>query len=608
DWIRSNGWDRNIPIPLNAQPPGAEDGSAVVVSPNRDYVWEFRQFKNLGSGKFQCDVVYGWDLTGDGVDCPPLGVTQINNKYAGRSRMAGTPKSHGMIMYEEIKRGRIDHALAFAYWGNDGGEGVYPSCIWSAELNPRQWALKSGMRLQLDPNLDLDALGLNRAGKIIARALQEYGMIFVENNGPNNNAVYAESLNGKEISWDDPGPDGAPWLRPSDTLPLPLSAFRVVEPIYVDDAGLGLNINTSANSGTAPLEVAFSAIISGGTPPYIFSWDFGDGSGSNATSPTHVYLDAGEFSVNLSITDNTGQQVSASKTITVQEAREELFITDINITPIGHMQALNIIEKETWYEVYVAYNRPLNELSEMAFTQVWLNSPSYTEGTVENKGGVFLPTSNYVMSFSIEGSSEEIWARQTESSTVGTKITGKLGLYVDDSAFIYEINVAEGWAKAKVKLLDEAETGTWTANAFVKINTGQTSDLYREAITLQENTDAPLADIALNAASPLGPGTVTLSLTTSKAVTSVPTQLTLHESDGSETVIPLDGPVPGNNFSGSFDIDNTIADGSAHLSLAEGALVDEYGNLGNEIISGKYLKIDKTPPSQPRIMSGEFNP
>ena len=40
-----------------------------------------------------------------------------------------------------------------------------------------------GARLRLDPRLDLSTLGLNRAERVIAKALQEYGMVLGDTSG-----------------------------------------------------------------------------------------------------------------------------------------------------------------------------------------------------------------------------------------------------------------------------------------------------------------------------------------------------------------------------------------------------------------------------------------
>jgi len=62
--------------------------------------------------------------------------------------------------------------------------------------------------------------------------------------------------------------------------------------------------------------VTFVASANGGTGPYSFAWDFGDGSVDSGPSTTHVYV-AGAYTVTLIVTDSGGGTFSVSKTVTV---------------------------------------------------------------------------------------------------------------------------------------------------------------------------------------------------------------------------------------------------------------------------------------------------
>lgn len=79
---------------------------------------------------------------------------------------------------------------------------------------------------------------------------------------------------------------------------------------------------SDATSGTVPLAVAFQAIPSGGTAPYVFHWDFGDGTTSTTQNPTHTYQVAGTYTVTLTVSDADGRtttktiQITASSTAT----------------------------------------------------------------------------------------------------------------------------------------------------------------------------------------------------------------------------------------------------------------------------------------------------
>ena len=88
-----------------------------------------------------------------------------------------------------------------------------------------------------------------------------------------------------------------------------------------NEAPLAL-FTASTLSGTAPLSVSFSAILSSDSDGIIvaFDWDFGDGSSGSGESVSHTYTTAGTRSVVLRVTDDDGARATASKTITVNPA------------------------------------------------------------------------------------------------------------------------------------------------------------------------------------------------------------------------------------------------------------------------------------------------
>jgi PKD repeat protein len=60
----------------------------------------------------------------------------------------------------------------------------------------------------------------------------------------------------------------------------------------------------SASSGASPLTVSFVGEGQGGSPPYVYSWAFGDGVTSTAQDPRHTYNLTGLFDVVLTVTDS----------------------------------------------------------------------------------------------------------------------------------------------------------------------------------------------------------------------------------------------------------------------------------------------------------------
>jgi uncharacterized delta-60 repeat protein len=69
-------------------------------------------------------------------------------------------------------------------------------------------------------------------------------------------------------------------------------------------------------SGAIPLTVDFTGSATGGTPPYSYSWDFGDSGSSAVQNPSHTYSSAGTFNAVLTVTDSASN-VDASDPIVI---------------------------------------------------------------------------------------------------------------------------------------------------------------------------------------------------------------------------------------------------------------------------------------------------
>src|SRR5215207_5117826 len=82
-----------------------------------------------------------------------------------------------------------------------------------------------------------------------------------------------------------------------------------------------VEITSSDTEGVAPATFDFEANVTGGTVPYTYSWDFGDGSVESDDDETidHTFNIAGNYTVTLTVTDSTGRTVSDSILITVRE-------------------------------------------------------------------------------------------------------------------------------------------------------------------------------------------------------------------------------------------------------------------------------------------------
>jgi PKD repeat protein len=84
---------------------------------------------------------------------------------------------------------------------------------------------------------------------------------------------------------------------------------------------LTAEIISNGTEGVAPATFEFEANITGGTEPYTYLWDFGDGSEeSDEQTVLHTFEEAGIYNVTLTATDTDDQDASASIEISVEEA------------------------------------------------------------------------------------------------------------------------------------------------------------------------------------------------------------------------------------------------------------------------------------------------
>jgi hypothetical protein len=151
-----------VPLPANAAPDPSPDGHLAVIDRSSGCEYDFWQLRRSGD---RWSASWGNALRVDGPGVYPHG-------YSARG--SGFALLAGVVMPRELRRGRIDHALLLSYpWTRARGP-VRPATE-SDGNTPGRSAIPEGARLQLDPSLDLKALGLRGYERTIARALQVYG-------------------------------------------------------------------------------------------------------------------------------------------------------------------------------------------------------------------------------------------------------------------------------------------------------------------------------------------------------------------------------------------------------------------------------------------------
>lgn len=198
------GPDALIPIPDGAKAAGPDLGSGYLAIVDRLHgmAWEMRQ-----AGQYP--ETGGWfagygakvDLRASGVNAPWMEAPTPG--VSGSPRPSGAPLLAGLIRVDEIKSGRIDHALAFAYPAVRTGVFVAPASTALEATDgrePNPFGMPMGTRIQLNPDYDIDQTLLSPEAKIIARALQEYGAILVDE--ADGTVLFAESGPEQLAAWE----------------------------------------------------------------------------------------------------------------------------------------------------------------------------------------------------------------------------------------------------------------------------------------------------------------------------------------------------------------------------------------------------------------------
>jgi hypothetical protein len=217
---QSAGFGVDVPVPGGAVPDPAGDAHMAVVDWSTNTAWDMWWCRIREDGQYESATGMKYALDGTGVwtrdDFDVRPGESIH--FFGPSRAAGVPAIAGLIMEWEVRAGRIEHKIAFACWSNVARQHQMPAA-WTDGF--REDGLPEGAVLQLDPDLDLEQFDLRPGARVIARALQEYGMVDTDN--ARGNCICAEGLYGHpDRSWDG-------LLDEDDLRGIPLECYRVLK-------------------------------------------------------------------------------------------------------------------------------------------------------------------------------------------------------------------------------------------------------------------------------------------------------------------------------------------------------------------------------------------
>jgi hypothetical protein len=173
----------SVPIPRKARPAHGSDRHMVIWQPSTDTMWEFWRMQRRRDG-------WHAQMAGrmDRVSRNP-GYFSSDSGFAWGATATSLPLLGGLMRPDELRRGRIDHALALAIPKPRAGTWSLPARRTDGTVRDPN-AIPLGARFRLDPDLDVSTLGLSRPMRAMARAAQRYGIVVRDTAG--TVAFYAE--------------------------------------------------------------------------------------------------------------------------------------------------------------------------------------------------------------------------------------------------------------------------------------------------------------------------------------------------------------------------------------------------------------------------------
>jgi hypothetical protein len=226
-----------MPIPANAQIEGYPnlgngDRHVLVIDNNNCFLYELYSASPNSDGSWNAGSAAVWDLLNG--EQRPWTWTSAD--------AAGLPIFPGLVRYDEVAAGKIQHAIRFTLPQSQAAM-VPPASHWAA-TSSNSIAPPMGMKLRLKASYDISQFSTNV--QVILTALKTYGMIMADNGSP----MYLSGAPDNRWNNDD--------LH--NLSQVPASAFEVVQmsPIYTAS-----NVPQGAAPTIASFAASSSAVSSG---------------------------------------------------------------------------------------------------------------------------------------------------------------------------------------------------------------------------------------------------------------------------------------------------------------------------------------------------------
>lgn len=237
-----------MPVPANAPVEGGSsstgDRHVLVLNNANCFLYELYNASPNSDGSWNADSTAVWDLLGN--EQRPYTWTSAD--------AAGLPIFPGLVRYDEVAAGKIQHAFRFTLPHTRAA--FTPPASHDAATSSDPTAPPMGMRLRLKSSYNIS--GFSTQMQVILTAMQRYGLILADN----GSSLFVTGVSDSR------------WGSDLDSLKtVPASAFEVVQisPVYT---------NTNYPTGAVPTISSFSAsptqVSSGGSVTLSWNADSAD--------------------------------------------------------------------------------------------------------------------------------------------------------------------------------------------------------------------------------------------------------------------------------------------------------------------------------------------
>jgi hypothetical protein len=154
------------PIPSNVKIEGGSDHHALIVDRDSCKLYELYALRRSGGG-WSAGSGAIWNLRSN----------KLRPATWTSADAAGLPILPGLVRYDEVARGRIDHALRFTV-DSTRNAFIYPARHQASDQTDQNLP-PMGLRVRLKAGVDIS--GYPRPVRVILTALKRYGMIVADN-------------------------------------------------------------------------------------------------------------------------------------------------------------------------------------------------------------------------------------------------------------------------------------------------------------------------------------------------------------------------------------------------------------------------------------------